>query len=123
MADKQHNVKGRRTIRKADPTAPIGNNPMKPTVVRPNPEIRLWSFEAKPGSTLARLESAYLASLGAVDATEGHKSAALKSGRFTDAGAVEDSLGFAINQAVPTFKRGRETVAAARREAAELRNK
>jgi hypothetical protein len=118
-ADNFQPPKGRRTIRRA---GPVGIDPMKPAA-RENRVVRLWSFEAKSGSTMAKLQDSYLSALGAVDAVEDRKANAAKSGKFTEAGARDDALAFALNEAVPTFKRGRDAIAAAKREAAALREK
>ena len=59
---------------------------------------------------LHKLQTAYLNSLDAVDRTEARKAEALKSGKFTPAGASDDALQFALIEAVPVFKRGRNVI-------------
>jgi hypothetical protein len=90
---------------------------------RANRRIRPWTFESKPGSTAAKLEAAVLGAFNAVDSVTMRKTASALSGKFTADGVRDDVLGFALNNAVPAFKRGRDAIAAARREAAALREK
>jgi len=52
--------------------------------------IRLWNFDAKPESTLAKLEAAYLAGLAAVDRVEERKKVTAASGKYTPAGVNDD---------------------------------
>src|SRR6266436_4375856 len=96
--------KGRTTIRREVNTSMPGN-PMVP-VGRANKRIPLWELAAQPGTTIAKLEKAYLDSLAAVDGLAGHKSAAAKSGKFTPEGLQDDLRQAALNL-TPTFKRGR----------------
>ena len=90
---------------------------------RENKRVRAWEFEPKPGTTLAKLETAFLGALGSVDAVIAKRDDSAKSGRFTPEGVNNDVLQFALNDAVPKLKRGRDTVAAAKQEAAALREK
>jgi hypothetical protein len=103
--------KGRMTIRKSPNNGTLNKN------------INLWEFEPKPGTTLAKLEAAYLAALDAVDHIEQRKAEAKASGRFTDDGVAADALSFATSKLAPTLQRHQQTVVAARREAAERRAK
>lgn len=121
MADNFTMPKGRMTVRKN--AMQVVGDPMRPTDGRVNRRIRLWDFEAKQGSAIAKLESAYLGALSAVDAVEEHKASALKSGKYTPQGSADDALQFVLTKAIPTFKRGRDAIAAAKREAASLRDK
>jgi hypothetical protein len=111
-AGERFGIKGRRTIRKAPP----GQNAT-------GSYVGLWDIQGKPGSTVHRLEQVYLAALSGVDSIEARKAEALKSGRFTPEGARADALQFAAQQLSPVFHRGRHQIAAAKREAAELRSK
>jgi hypothetical protein len=90
---------------------------------RENKRVRAWEFEPKPGTTLAKLETAFLGALSSVDAVIAKRDDSAKSGRFTPEGVNNDVLQFALNDAVPKLKRGRDTVAAAKQEAAALREK
>jgi len=110
-AGERFGIKGRRTIRKALP----GQNAT-------GSYVGLWDIQAKPGSTVKRLEQVYLSALDSVDAVEGRKAESAKSGKFTADGLKADALQFAV-QLSPTFSRGRHQIAAAKREAAELRSK
>jgi hypothetical protein len=111
-AGERFGIKGRRTIRKAPP----GQNAT-------GSYVGLWDIQGKPGSTVHRLEQVYLAALNGVDSIEARKAEALKSGRFTPDGARADALQFAAQQLSPVFHRGKHQIAAAKREAAELRSK
>ena len=62
MAEKFVPPKGRQTIRKGG-SLTGANGPMS----RP---MKLWAFESKPNTTLAKLEAAYLAGVEAVDRVE-----------------------------------------------------
>jgi len=115
MAENFVAPKGRMTIR-AGTSTDIRNG-------RQNRRIRLWSFDAKPGTTAAKLEAAYLASLSAVDAVQAHKDVSAKSGRFTEDGLKQEILSFALANAIPQFRRGRDAVAAAKREVQALEGK
>ena len=90
---------------------------------RENKRVRAWEFEPKPGTTLAKLETAFLGALSSVDAVIAKRDDSAKSGRFTPEGVNNDVLQFALYDAVPKLKRGRDTVAAAKQEAAVLREK
>jgi hypothetical protein len=115
MADKFVMPKGRQTIRKS--MQQVSTDPLNPTVQRENRRVRLWNFQAAPGTTLAKLEAAYLSALDTVDSIEERKANSAKSGKFTADGLTDDALQFALNNAVPTFKRGRDAIKAAKAEA------
>jgi hypothetical protein len=89
-----------------------------------SPNMKLWDLDAAPGTILANLENkAYLAALDAIDKLEAHRAEAAKSGQFTEAGLTENAKKFALTQLAPALHRGRLEIAAAKKEAAELRNK
>jgi hypothetical protein len=90
---------------------------------RDNRRIRAWDFNPNPGTTLAKLESAFLGALTAVDSVIARREDATKSGKFTTEGISNDVLQFALNDAVPVLKRGRLAIASAKREAGELKEK
>jgi hypothetical protein len=90
---------------------------------RENKRVRLWDFDPKPGTTIAKLEGAYLGALSSVDAVIARRDEATKSGKFTADGVSNDVLQFALNEAVPLLKRGRNAIASARQEAVALREK
>jgi hypothetical protein len=90
---------------------------------RDNKRIRAWEFQPKAGSTIAKLESAFLGALTAVDSVIARRDDATKSGKFTADGVSNDVLQFALNDVVPVFKRGRLAIAAAKLEASELKEK
>jgi hypothetical protein len=112
---------GRQTIRKD--TSRISTDPLIPTVQRENRRTRLWDFPVTPGTTMAKLKDAYVTAFNAVDAIEERKASSAKSGKFTADGLVDDALQFALNNAVPTFKRGRDAIGAAKKELAARREK
>ena len=115
MTEYKKTYKGRMTIR-AGSSEDRRNG-------RENKRVRLWGFDPKPGTTIARLEGAYLAALGSVDAVIAKRDDAAKSGRFTSEGLNNDVLQFALNEAVPKLRRGRDAIASAKQEAAALREK
>jgi hypothetical protein len=66
----------------------------------------MWAIpEVKAGSTLAKLEAAYLAALESVDQIEAHKAEAIASKKFTDEGVITDALQFAASKLMPRLKR------------------
>ena len=115
MSDYKLPYKGRMTVRAG------GSDDMRNG--RRNTRIRAWEFDPKPRTMMAKLEAAYLSSLTAVDSVAFRRDEASKSGKFTADGVSNDVLQFALNQAVPVFKRGRLAIAAAKREASELKEK
>src|SRR5262249_34925331 len=58
-----------------------------------------------------------------VDSAAFRRDDATKSGKFTADGVSTDVLQYALNHAVPVFKRGRLAIAATKREASELKEK
>ena len=115
MADFKMPYKGRMTIR-------AGSSEDKRNG-RSNKRIRAWDFQPKAGTTIAKLELAFLGALTAVDSVLSRRDEAMKSGKLTADGVSDDVLQFALNEAVPKLKRGRDSIAAAKQEAAALREK
>jgi hypothetical protein len=115
MVDYKKPYKGRMTVR-------AGTSEDKRNG-RENKRVRAWEFDPKPGTTIAKLETAFLGALNSVDAVIAKRDDSAKSGRFTPEGLNNDVLQFALNEAVPKLKRGRDTIAAAKEEAAGLREK
>jgi hypothetical protein len=111
--DKLMAPKGRMTVRKGG------------SALKDGATMRLWDFgEAPAGSTMSKLENrAYSAALDAIDKLEAHRAEVAKSGRYTDSGVAEEVRRFALSELVPGLHRGRQEVAAAKREAAERRLK
>ncbi|MFY9954803.1 hypothetical protein [Bradyrhizobium sp.] len=72
---------------------------------------------------MAKLESAYLAGLNAVDRAEERTKANAASGKFTPDGVKQDALSFALNELVPSLHRARNTIQKARAEVAERKSK
>jgi hypothetical protein len=107
-------IKGRHTIRSSTASSTVG---------RKNRLIEPWILEAKAGTTTAQLELVYLNALAAVDKFGEHKAAAMKSGKFTSEGLKDEVLTFGLTQLIPAFYRGRQLIAAAKRELGELREK
>jgi len=85
--------------------------------------IGLWSAEPKPGSTLERLQAAYLAGIESFDRIETRAREHAASGRFTPAGAKQATLQSALNDAVPSLYRARQTIKIAKAEVEALRSK
>jgi hypothetical protein len=115
MLDPKKPYKGRFTIR-AGRSDDVRNG-------RKNTRVRSWEFDPKPGTTIAKLENIFLGALNSVDAVIARRDEATKSGKFTVDGINNDVLQFALDQAVPMLKRGRNAIAAAKQEAAALREK
>jgi len=112
---------GRRTIRRPALSGP--GNPLVPMDGRLNREIRMWSLgDGEPGTTKEKLRRAYLDALEAVDKIGTRKADAMRSGKFTAAGAADEAMQYALSELVPTFKRGRNTIDAAKAEAKSLRD-
>jgi hypothetical protein len=96
---------------------------MAPAGGRENRSIRMWGLgEGPANSTKERLLLAYHAALDAVDRVGERKSEALKSGKFTEQGVADSVAQFALSELTPVFKRGRNVIDAARREAKGLRD-
>jgi len=115
-------IQGRRNIRKNVPR--LGGNPMAPVDGRENRSIRMWDLgDGKPGSTTEKLRQVYHGALNSVDRIEAHKAEVQKSGKFTPTGITDDVTRFVLSEAAPTFRRGRNAIHAAKREAKELRDK
>jgi hypothetical protein len=85
--------------------------------------IGLWSTEPKPGSTLERLQNAYLAGIESLDTIEARGREHTASGRFTAAGAKQATLQSALSDAVPSLYRARQTIKSAKAEVEMLRSK
>jgi hypothetical protein len=90
---------------------------------RNNKRIKSWDLQAKPNSTVEKLERTFLASLVAVDQVTHRRDEATKSNRFTPEGVGQDVLQFALKDIVPILGRARATVRQAKVEAETLRQK
>lgn len=108
MADKLKIPRGRATIRRGGSITGLHGQKSR--------AIRLWPFEAKPNTTLARLEAAYMAGLDAVDRIEERARSSTASGRFTPEGVKDDVLKFALRELVPALHRARNTIKRQRRK-------
>jgi hypothetical protein len=115
MVDKLKTPKGRQTIRKGGSLTGTHGPVSRP--------IKLWPFNPKPNTTLARLEAAYMAGLDAVDRIEVHARSSAASGRFTAEGVKDDALKFALSDLVPSLHRARTTIKKAKSEVAERKSK
>src|SRR5262249_37056511 len=121
MADDSNFVRpqGRRTVRRTVPQ--VGGNPMAPVDGRPNRNIRMWTLgDGEPDSTVEKLRHAYHGALGSVDGIEAHKAEIQKAGT---AGIADDVTRHVLSNSTPVFKRGRNAIDAAKREAKELHDK
>ena len=110
MTEYKKPFKGRMTVR-AGMSSDTRNG-------RQNKRVRAWEFDPKPGTTIAKLETAFLGALSSVDSVISRCDEATKSGRFTPDGISNDVLQFALSHAVPVLKRGRDAIASAKQEAA-----
>ena len=69
------------------------------------------------------MEESYLAILAGVDGVEDRRAEAAKSGKFTEAGVLADTLSFAATKVAPELKKAQRLVEAARGEVAAKRAK
>src|SRR5262245_54347124 len=114
-------MKGRITIRREKGSASPGD-PLQP--YRPRSRtIEPWVLEAAAGSTLAKLEQAYMEALAAVDAVEDRKAEAARSGKFTPQGVTDHALAFAASTCAGKLRRARQVLEVAKQEAADRRAK
>ena len=115
MADKFTMPKGRQTIRKGGSLTGT-HGPVSRA-------IKLWPFKPQPNTMLARLETAYMSGLDAVDRIEARTRSNAASGKFTAAGVKDDALKFALNELVPALHRARMTIKKAKAEVAERKSR
>src|SRR5215510_7261365 len=113
--------KGRMTIRK-ETNSSLPGNPLLPADSRPNERTRLWDIESKSGTTVAKLENAYLGAFDAVDKLGEYRDEAVKSGKYTPEGLRDLVLQKAL-ESTTVLKAGRNAVEKAKAEAAEMRKK
>jgi len=94
--------------------------------IRPDsnsPFVGLWRYEATPGTTMAKLEAAYLAGLDAVDRAYARRKEIEATKKFAPAG-VRDELGrFAKDELAAPLRRHWHTVQRAKAELAQRRAK
>src|SRR5262245_46059574 len=107
--------RGRQTIRKGGSLTGLHGPASRP--------IRLWAFNAAPGSLIAQLEQTYFAGLQCVDRAEERTRTNVVNGKFTPEGARDDLLQFALRDLVPALHKARQTIKKAKAEAAERRSK
>jgi hypothetical protein len=112
-------MKGRTSIRRSTPD--MGVDPLTPRKPRSR-TINPWMFDdaVKRSGTFTKLEQSYLAILAGVDGVEERRAEAAKSGRFTEAGVIEDTLKYAVTQVAPELRKAQHLVEAAK---GELRTK
>lgn len=86
--------------------------------------VGLWKWDAKPGSTLERLErDAYFVGLDAVDKFDARRATLEKDIRFTPEGRREQLFEFAVKDLAPALKKGRNVVERARQDLADRKSK
>ena len=115
MTDRLKIPKGRPQIRKGGSLTG-----MHGPVSRP---IRLWTFDAKPNTLLARLETAYMTGLDAVDRIEARTRSNAASGKLTSEGVKDDTLKYALSDLVPSLHKARTTIKKAKAEVADRKSK
>ncbi|MGY2920556.1 hypothetical protein [Bradyrhizobium sp. USDA 3262] len=107
----QFGVKGRRKILQADVPG------------RPNHAIHFWEIKSKPGSTVERLEKAYLNTLAAIDLAESIGKQIAADARYTEAGRQDQHRNHLLHRAVPVFHQGRRAISKAKQELDEMRGR
>src|SRR4051812_40860576 len=90
---------------------------------RGNREIRMWDLESQPGSTVERLEKAYIGALSAVDLAQSIGSQLAADTRYTDQGRQDQFANHVLHQAVPEFHQGRRAISRARQELQDMRSR
>lgn len=90
---------------------------------RGNREIRMWDLESQPGSTVERLEHAYLGALSAVDLAQSIGGQLASDNRYTDQGRQDQFANHVLHQAVPEFHQGRRAIARAKQELQDMRGR
>ena len=115
MTDRLKIPKGRPQIRKGGSLTGMHGQKSRP--------VKLWPFNSKPNTTLARLESAYMSGLDAVDRIEARTRTNLASGKLTPEGVKDDALKFALGDLVPSLHRARMTIKKAKAEITERKSK
>jgi hypothetical protein len=106
---------GRSTIRKRGSLSGIGGPVSRP--------VKLWPFDPKPNTILARLQTAYMSGLDAVDRIEDRTRSAAASGKFTPDGVKNDALQFALSDLIPALHRSRILIRKAKAEVSERKSK
>src|SRR3954454_12710268 len=86
-----------------------------------SPAIGLWNRDARPGTTLARLETAYLSGIEGFDRMQTRSREHAASGKLTPDGVKQALVQSALGEAVPSLHRSRQTIKNAKSELAELR--
>ncbi|MHC2334480.1 hypothetical protein [Bradyrhizobium sp. USDA 4454] len=120
-------IKGRRRILQVDgvsasASSPEGRPKFLPSL-RTNQAIRMWDLKSKPGSTVERLEKAYLGALSAVDLAESIGRQLQADARYTEQGRQDQHRNHILHQGVPVFHQGRRAIAKAKQELDEMRNR
>jgi hypothetical protein len=77
--------------------------------------IKLWTFDTKPDTTLARLEHAYFTALETVDQIEERSRINAESTKLTSEGMKADVLQFAVKLLLPELQRARESISGPKR--------
>ncbi|MCW2110270.1 hypothetical protein [Bradyrhizobium elkanii] len=107
----QFGIKGRRKILSKDVPG------------RRNHDIRMWDLKSKPGTSVERLEKAYVEALAAVDLSESIGRQLQADARFTEQGREDQHRSHILNKGVPIFHHGRRTISRARQELDEMRGR
>src|SRR5262249_14178545 len=85
--------------------------------------IKLWTFDAKPNSTVSELERAYFVALDSVDRIEECNRITAATGKLTPEGAKADALQFARSDLLPGLHRAWESITRAKLELAQRKAK
>lgn len=108
-------MKGRNTIRKGGTVTGANGQASRP--------IKRWRFDPEPNTTLARLETAYMAGIDSMDRVEDRAQRNKTGGKLTREGSRDDVLHYALNELIPELHKARMTIKRAKAEVLERRAK
>lgn len=103
---------------------PLGRMTIRKGLLGDQPSARVvgtWNWDAKPGSTLEKLQAAYLSGLDAVDKFDAKRVSLEKDVRFTPEGRRDQLLEYAAKDLAPALKQGRNAVERAKQDLAARR--
>jgi hypothetical protein len=85
------------------------------------PVVGLWEWKTTPNTTMAALERSYLEAIDAAPKVSARKAELTASGKYTDAGVIEQLIPAAVDEA-RRLRRGQNAAARAKAELVKRRN-